>query len=62
MVICIGQIIIVSWTVVYTYLKGAIICQCVSCIILDNYYVCVGDNVSFETVHLKFYEVCAARI
>ena len=23
---------------------------------------CVSDNVSFETVYLKFYEVCAARI
>ena len=27
-----------------------------------RYDACVGDNVSFETVYLKFYEVCAARI
>jgi len=27
-----------------------------------RYDACVGDNVSFETVYLKFYEVCTARI
>jgi len=25
-------------------------------------HVLVTDNVSFETVYIKFYEVCAARI